>query len=287
MAKSALLKSSIAKKYWMALTGLFLCLFLAGHLAGNLQLLVPDNALNFNQYALFMTSNPAVKLLSYLTYISILFHAIDGILLTIQNKKARPIGYAKTDGSSTSFASRNMAVLGTIILVFIATHMVNFWAKMHFDKNMPIMTKTIEVQGQKQVFYVGTQVGQYFPVDQVAKEGEKVDQTAMPKQFVIKNRTELYYSQADVKTADLYKDLYKLTVAFFKDAKYGLYFTIGYVLAMLALSFHLWHGFQSAFQTIGVNSSKLTPVIKFFGKAFAIIVPLLFAIIPLILHFKK
>jgi succinate dehydrogenase / fumarate reductase, cytochrome b subunit len=287
MAKSALLKSSIAKKYWMALTGLFLCLFLAGHLAGNLQLLVPNNALNFNQYALFMTSNPAVKLLSYLTYISILFHAIDGILLTIQNKKARPIGYAKTDGSSTSFASRNMAVLGTIILVFIATHMVNFWAKMHFDKNMPIMTKTIEVQGQKQVFYVGTQVGQYFPVDQVAKEGEKVDQTAMPKQFVIKNRTELYYSQADVKTADLYKDLYKLTVAFFKDAKYGLYFTIGYVLAMLALSFHLWHGFQSAFQTIGVNSSKLTPVIKFFGKAFAIIVPLLFAIIPLILHFKK
>ena len=287
MAKSALLKSSIAKKYWMALTGLFLCLFLAGHLAGNLQLLVPNNALNFNQYALFMTSNPAVKLLSYLTYISILFHAIDGILLTIQNKKARPIGYAKTDGSSTSFASRNMAVLGTIILVFIATHMVNFWAKMHFDKNMPIMTKTIEVQGQKQVFYVGTQVGQYFPVDQVAKEGEKAEQSMMPKQFVIKNRTELYYSQADVKTADLYKDLYKLTVAFFKDAKYGLYFTIGYVLAMLALSFHLWHGFQSAFQTIGVNSSKLTPVIKFFGKAFAIIVPLLFAIIPLILHFKK
>jgi succinate dehydrogenase / fumarate reductase cytochrome b subunit len=287
MAKSALLKSSIAKKYWMALTGLFLCLFLAGHLAGNLQLLVPNNALNFNQYALFMTSNPAVKLLSYLTYISILFHAIDGILLTIQNKKARPIAYAKTDGSSTSLASRNMAVLGTIILVFIATHMVNFWAKMHFDKNMPIMTKTIEVQGQKQVFYVGTQVGQYFPVDQVAKEGEKAEQATMPKQFVIKNRTELYYSQADVKTADLYKDLYKLTVAFFKDAKYGLYFTIGYVLAMLALSFHLWHGFQSAFQTIGVNSSKLTPVIKFFGKAFAIIVPLLFAIIPLILHFKK
>jgi succinate dehydrogenase / fumarate reductase cytochrome b subunit len=287
MAKSALLKSSLAKKYWMALTGLFLCLFLAGHLAGNLQLLVPNNALNFNQYALFMTTNPAVKLLSYLTYISILFHAIDGILLTIQNKKARPVGYAKTDGSSSSFASRNMAVLGTIILVFIVTHMVNFWAKMHFDKNMPLMTKTIEVQGQKQVFYVGTQTGQYFPVDQVAKESEKAEQAMMPKQFVIKNRTELYYNQVDVKTADLYKDLYKITLDFFKDAKYGLYFTIGYVLAMLALAFHLWHGFQSAFQSLGINSSKLTPVIQFFGKAFAIIVPLLFAIIPVILHFKK
>ena len=74
MAKSAILKSSLAKKYWMALTGLFLCLFLAGHLAGNLQLIFSD-ASHFNQYALFMTSNPAVKILSYLTYISILFHA--------------------------------------------------------------------------------------------------------------------------------------------------------------------------------------------------------------------
>jgi succinate dehydrogenase / fumarate reductase cytochrome b subunit len=56
---------------------------------------------------------------------------------------------------------------------------------------------------------------------------------------------------------------------------------------MFALAFHLWHGFQSAFQSLGVNSSKLTPVIKFFGRAFAIVVPLLFAIIPVILHFKK
>ena len=287
MAKSALLKSSIVKKYWMALTGLFLCLFLAGHLAGNLQLIF-GTSLQFNEYALFMTTNPAVKLLSYLTYISIIFHAIDGIMLTIQNKKARPIGYAKTDGSSSSLASRNMAVLGTVILVFIATHMVNFWAKMHFDKNMPLMVKTIEIQpGMSQDFYVGRSTGQYYPVDQVGKEGEVIQAGLPQKQLVIKNGTELYNPQVNVKMGDLYKDLHKLTLDFFKDAKYGLFFTIGYVLAMIALSFHLWHGFQSAFQSIGVNSSKLTPVIKFFGKAFAIIVPLLFAIIPVILHFKK
>ena len=287
MAKSALLKSSIVKKYWMALTGLFLCLFLAGHLAGNLQLIF-GTSLQFNEYALFMTTNPAVKLLSYLTYISIIFHAIDGIMLTIQNKKARPIGYAKTDGSSSSFASRNMAVLGTVILVFIATHMVNFWAKMHFDKNMPLMVKTIEIQpGMPQDFYVGRSTGQYYPVDQVGKEGEVIQAGLPQKQLVIKNGTELYNPQVNVKMGDLYKDLHKLTLDFFKDAKYGLFFTIGYVLAMIALAFHLWHDFQSAFQSLGVNSSKLTPVIKFFGKAFAIIVPLLFAIIPVILHFKK
>lgn len=171
MAKSALLKSSVAKKYWMALTGLFLCLFLVGHLAGNLQLIF-GTALQFNEYALFMTTNPAVKILSYLTYISIVFHAIDGIVLTIQNKKARPIGYAKNNAAANSaWASRNMAILGTLVLVFIATHMINFWAKMHFDKNMPLMVQTIEVQpGMPQDFYIGRQTGQFFPVEQVKKQ---------------------------------------------------------------------------------------------------------------------
>jgi len=280
MAKSAFLKSSIAKKYWMALTGLFLCLFLAGHLAGNLQLIFSD-ALHFNQYALFMTSNPAVKLLSYVTYISILFHAVDGIMLTIQNKKARPVGYAKTDGSSSSMASRNMAVLGTLILVFIVTHMVNFWAVMHFDKNMPLQTITVEAMGQKQELYLTTNGG-YQPIAQVAKDFDAATKMGMPS--YIENRTEFFNTQAKVKVGEGYKDLHKITVAFFKNPKFGLIATILYVLAMAVLAFHLLHGFQSAFQSLGINN-KFTPAIKTFGTAFAIIVPLLFAIIPVYIHF--
>lgn len=272
MAKSAILKSSLAKKYWMSFTGLFLCLFLSGHLAGNLQLIFSD-ALHFNQYALFMTTNPAVKILSYLTYISILFHAIDGILLTVQNRKARPIAYAKTDGSSSSFSSRNMAVLGTVILVFIVTHMVNFWAVMHFDKDMPLQTVTIGMPGQEQEYYLTTDGG-YLPKSQV-------DQ----KMIKIENRTEFFDAAANVKIKEGYKDLHKITVAFFKDPKTGLIATILYVLAMFTLAFHLLHGFQSAFQSLGLSNPKYTPAIKKFGTAFAIIVPLLFAIIPVYIHF--
>jgi len=291
MAKSALLKSSLAKKYWMALTGLFLCLFLTGHLAGNLQLLVPNNALNFNKYALFMTSNPAVKLLSYLTYISILFHAIDGFLLTYQNIKARPIGYAKNNPSkNSSISSRNMAVLGTLILVFIVTHMVNFWAKMHFDKNMPLQTITVEVMGQKQDLYLTTNES-YLPITQVAKNYEEASKTGA--QTYIENRTEFFNTQAKVKIGEGYKDLYKLTIDFFKSKgklfnvipNEGLVFTILYVLSMAVLGFHLLHGFSSAFQSVGLNNSNWTPKIKLFGKLFAIIVPILFAIIPVYIHF--
>jgi len=229
--------------------------------------------LHFNQYALFMTTNPAVKILSYVTYISILFHAIDGIVLTIQNKKARPVAYAKTDGSSSSFSSRNMAVLGTVILVFIVTHMVNFWAVMHFDKNMPLQTITIAQAGQQQEFYLTTDGG-YLPKAQVDQQMVKIE-----------NRTEFFDAAANVKIKEGYKDLHKITVAFFKDPKTGLIATILYVLAMFTLAFHLLHGFQSAFQSLGLNNPKYTPAIKKAGAAFAIIVPLLFAIIPVYIHF--
>lgn len=273
MAKSAFLKSSLAKKYWMALTGLFLCLFLVGHLIGNLQLIFAD-ALAFNKYALFMTTNPAVKALSYLTYISIIFHAIDGIVLTIQNRKARPVRYAnENQGANTVWASRNMAVLGTVILVFIITHMANFWAVMHFDEKMPIQTMKVDVGGMQQEFYITTDGG-YLPVAQV-EQG----------QVEIKNRTEFYDKAAQVKLKDGYKDLYKITVSFFKDAQYGLIATILYVIAMITLGFHLWHGFGSAFQSLGANNPKYNGFIKNFGKAFSIVVPLLFAIIPLYIHF--
>ncbi|MDD3003680.1 succinate dehydrogenase cytochrome b subunit [Flavobacterium sp.] len=273
MAKSALLKSSLAKKYWMALTGLFLCLFLAGHLVGNLQLIFGD-ALQFNQYALFMTTNPAVKLLSYVTYISILFHAIDGIILTIQNKKARPISYAKENAAANSaWASRNMAVLGTLILVFIVTHMVNFWAKMHFDEKMPLQTTTIDVGGQKQEFYLTTDGG-YMPKMQIEQQA-----------VVIKNRTEFYDAQANVKLKDGYKDLHKITFEFFQNEQFGLIATILYVISMIVLAFHLNHGFASAFQSLGANNPKYNGLIKGFGKGFSLIVPLLFAIIPIYIHF--
>lgn len=276
MAKSALLKSSLAKKYWMALTGLFLCLFLVGHLAGNLQLIFSD-ASHFNQYALFMTSNPAVKILSYLTYISILFHAVDGFLLTYQNVKARPIGYAKTNpGANSSFSSRNMAVLGTLILVFIVTHMVNFWAVMHFDEKMPLQTIVVENMGQKMEYYITTDMGKFFPKDSI-----QLQQTGIE----IRNRTEFFNKQANVKMGEGYKDLHKITVAFFKDAKFGLIATLLYVLAMIVMSFHLLHGFSSAFQSLGANNPKYNGLIKGFGKGFAIVVPLLFAAIPLYIHF--
>ena len=298
MAKSAFLKSSIAKKYWMALTGLFLCLFLVGHLLGNLQLFMSgyEGALQFNKYALFMTTNPAVKLLSYVTYISILFHAIDGIYLAIQNKKARPVAYAMNNPSkNSSSASRNMAVLGTLILIFIATHMINFWAKMKFGTTMPLFVKEVvdtNMGGAKQYLLVATPDS---PQVSVPIQGPVFDNTMLSKQpnnqiFIDGNK--IINKKNNEILFEGYKDLHKLTISFFKSKgklfniipNEGLFFTLFYVFSMMVLGFHLWHGFQSAFQSLGING-KLTPAIKVFGKAFSVIVSILFAIIPIYIHF--
>lgn len=71
---SHFLTSSIGQKLIMSLTGLFLILFLVVHLAGNFQLLADDGGESFNTYTRFMTTNPLIKLTSYLLYAFILLH---------------------------------------------------------------------------------------------------------------------------------------------------------------------------------------------------------------------
>ena len=75
------------------------------------------------------------------------------------------------------------------------------------------------------------------------------------------------------------KNLYTLVSTAFNDP---IYVAI-YVVSMIVIAFHLWHGFQSAFQTLGVNHPKYTPFIQGLGKVYSIVVPLGFAIIPILM----
>ncbi|MFM8596747.1 MAG: succinate dehydrogenase cytochrome b subunit [Flavobacteriales bacterium] len=281
MSKSVLFKSSIGKKVFMALTGLFLCTFLVGHLLGNLQLILKtgeEGRRVFNEYAYFMGHNPFIKILSYVTYAAVLIHVIDGILLTIQNRKARPVRYAYSKpGANSSSASRSMAILGTLILVFLATHMANFWWKMKVKEEVPLHTYTLEMKNQMmgaantELYYTHVPGVQPIPKD--------------PNNIVEKG-TDLYIKGTNVKVAEGYRDLHTLVMDFFSKSKNegALFAVLFYVISMIVLAYHLLHGFQSAFQSLGINHPKYTPLIKKLGVAFAIIVPLLFAIIPVIIY---
>lgn len=143
------LTSTIGRKLVMALTGLFLVVFLVVHLTGNFQLLSDDGGLAFNEYAKFMTSNPFIKVTSYGLYFFILLHIVMSIAISRKNRAARPVGYDKVKGSAnSSFASRNMGVLGFIILVFLVIHLKSFWYEMHWG------VVPMDANGNKDLFLV-------------------------------------------------------------------------------------------------------------------------------------
>ena len=103
--------SSLGKKLIMALTGLFLCTFLIVHLGGNLLLFKDDDGFGFNLYANFLTHFPPIEVIAYLLYLSILVHALYALILTIKNRKARPVAYAAVNKSPATWSSKK--ILGT------------------------------------------------------------------------------------------------------------------------------------------------------------------------------
>jgi succinate dehydrogenase / fumarate reductase cytochrome b subunit len=127
MAKSGLLKSSIAKKVAMALSGLFLMLFLAQHFLINMTSVISADV--FNAISHFMGTNPLVQfVIQPILIVGVVFHFIMGFVLDIQNRKARPVSYASYNGAANaSWASRNMIISGSVILAFLALHFYDFW----------------------------------------------------------------------------------------------------------------------------------------------------------------
>ncbi len=250
------LSSSIGKKITMSLTGLFLCTFLITHLTGNLQLLKSDSGLAFNEYAVFMTTFPLIKFISYGLYATILYHAVMGLFLANKNSAARKSKYAVAAGNATSFwASRWMGLLGTIILVFVVVHMGDFWFEYKFG-NTPYVQYTIDMNSDK-LMDADTSVA---PIE-----------TKIQETFTASTKTVIV------------KDLYREVSEAFKNPLLVLL----YVFSMGAIAFHLIHGFQSAFQTLGINHNKYNGFIKFIAIwVFGVIIPVLFALIPVYILFS-
>ena len=211
------MKYHILNKYLAAFTGLFLLLFLTGHLAGNLQLLLPHSGGaqdQFNQYAYFMQNNPLVKALSYITYSAILLHILVTLKLVINSKSARPIKYKIVKSSAEVSSSKYMGILGTIILGFLVIHLSDFWYKAHFE---------------------------------------------------------------DV------KDLYTLVINKFSN----IWYVLLYVFSMGAIFLHVLHGFQSSIQSLGLMNSRIKKYVKILGMLYALLIPTLFALIPILIYFRQ
>ena len=130
--------SSIGRKLIMALSGIFIILFLVVHVGLNACIWNAtgensDHGQMFNVAAHFMGSMVIIRILEIGLFVFIFLHAIQGLMLTVYNKQKRNTGYKVSLGNRGSkWYSRSMGLLGTLILLFLILHWINFWIPSRF-----------------------------------------------------------------------------------------------------------------------------------------------------------
>ena len=213
-----MLNTTIARKVSMALSGLFLILFLGQHFTINITSVFSQTTFNFISH--FMGNNPIVQfILQPILIFGVVFHFVMGFILQIKNSRSRSVKYISFKGSANaSWVSRNMIITGIVVLSFLGLHFYDFW--------VPEMKyKYVEI----------------LPLD-----------------------PDRYYGE--------------LVHKFHNPVRVGIY-----VLSFAFLALHLYHGFASSFQSVGLNN-KYTRGIKLFTVAFSVVIPVGFIFVAIFHH---
>ncbi|HEX8463905.1 MAG TPA: succinate dehydrogenase cytochrome b subunit [Abditibacterium sp.] len=239
----------VGKKIVMAVTGLAMCLFLVGHLAGNLLLVWGKD--KFNGYANFLTPLPLVPIIELGLLAILLFHVVDALVLLKGNYDARPIPYhsktwgrTKSKKSKKTWASTFMMWSGIIILLFIVFHV---W---HFKYHNPVASAPVG-DGHNSSVVVGVAGAA------IGASGSTTGANAGKEAF----------------------DLAQLVV---NEMQNPLVAGI-YILSMITLALHLYHAVSSAFTSLGANHPRFQKGLMWFGNIFTFVVCGGFTIIPLLI----
>lgn len=217
---SWLLNSSIGRKFIMALSGCALILFLLFHMSMNLVLVFSTEA--YDMICDFLGTNWYAIVASIGLAALFIVHILYATMLTLQNKKARGNDkYASSNLTDVSWTSKNMFVLGIVVLAFLVLHLYDFWYKMQFSE----------------LFHLAG---------------------AEPHGSVI--------------AVELFKNPIHVAI---------------YLIGIIAVWFHLSHGFWSMFQSVGINNRIWLPRFKCIGNVVAAIICLGFAAVPIFFFAKQ
>lgn len=153
-AKHTFMSRNFFRKSVIAATGLFLCLFLIVHLSANCLLLLPEAFARdlYNSYSTTLRESALIKVIAYLLYLSIFLHAFYALLVTLNNRKAKPQKYVLNHSNENStWTSQNMGLIGTVLLLFIIVHLANFWARIKLGIGAEVR---LDEMGNKDVYEV-------------------------------------------------------------------------------------------------------------------------------------
>ncbi len=214
----------------MALTGMFLISFLLVHVGLNscifndLSFFDPnDNGSMFNRAAHFMGASFVIRIMEIGLFAGIILHIIQGYAIELKNRKLRSTGYKVDLGNRGSkWYSRSMALLGTLIMLFLIMHISHFWVPSRITHDLQPVT----------------------------------------------------YGYTE--THDLFLRMY--------DIFQNPFIVLLYLLGVASLTFHLFHGFHSAYRTLGVHNKKYLALLQTLGYGFTVLVCVLFALMPISMY---
>ncbi len=224
-----LFSSSIGKKLVMSVTGICLILFLLFHAVMNVVAVFSGDA--YNAICGFLGANWYAVGATAVLAVGFLIHILMSFVVTLGNLKARGNQrYATvTRPKKVSWASKNMLVLGIIVVGFIGLHLWQFWAKMML----------VELMGHHEVVVGGLTIS-------------PTDGTAL---------IQYYFS--------------------------NVWYALAYVVWLVALWFHLNHGFWSALQTVGWNNQTWLPRLQKAGVALSTIIVLMFLAVVVVFYLRS
>lgn len=228
MTWKQLFTSSVGKKFVMALTGVSLIAFLVVHVGLNACIWANDNGAMFNRAAKFMGGTVVTRLAEVGLFIGIILHIVQGIMLELDNRSKRSVGYdVPLGGRGSKWYSRSMGLLGTLILLFLIMHIYHFWTPSRLGG-----------------------IGNIHELGTIEYDGKE------------------------------YHNLYGEMIMVFQS----LPIVLLYIAGCISLAYHLLHGFNSAFRTLGLHNQRYVKIIKATGAAFSIVVPLTFAMMPISMY---
>jgi len=264
--------SSITKKLLVALFASFLLIFLLFHMTANLFILADDGGDAYSAFCHFMGTNVFVKVFEVILFGCLVLHLCLASYLWFQNRRNRPVGYKKPSRTKTGKGSKLMMITGSLLLVCFIFHFYDFYfVKLNFIEGT-YMVKTED-------FMVGD------PNQEVSEEAQMVfmnllndGKASKDMQWIRQISTEERdILQQAFPEAEFEPDFYHMA-----RQKFSVWhIVLCYLLFFAIVGIHIRHGFQSAFQTFGLNHYKYSRLIEILGVVYTWVVILGFAVVPL------
>ena len=264
--------SSITKKLLVALFASFLLIFLLFHMTANLFILAKDGGDAYSAFCHFMGTNIFVKVFEVILFGCLVLHLCLASYLWFQNRRNRPVGYKKPSRTKTGKGSKLMMITGSLLLVCLIFHFYDFYfVKLNFVEGT-YMVKTEDFMVSDPNQEISEEAQMVFM--NLLNDGKASKDMQWIRQISAEERDIL---QQAFPEAEFEPDFYHMA-----RQKFSVWhIVLGYLIFFAIVGIHIRHGFQSAFQTFGLNHYKYSRLIEILGVVYTWVVILGFAAVPL------